>query len=267
MDLGVVVGYLVSYLSGKAKEIGDRTIEELLERLYAKIATSLRRHPAVRRLEEDPSDDRAQAELLDVLSKKMASSDSLARELSDLVLQLRNRKAERLIIDAPVDGQVFQEVTASRGSIVGSIGRDVNIYQSLDNGGARERVVQSAIKGAVVVGILVFGIMALASSDVFTDATGPREETDIQLSKDQGPVGTALTVSGVGFEPDETVIIGFRTRELTRVRTDEQGRFSRVEVRVPNMFPMFPRLNKGQEMFRAKGKTSGRIATRPFEVT
>lgn len=132
MDFGVAVGYLVAYLSGKAKRLADQAVNDLLERLYAKVALKLRHDPAMQRLEDDPSDDRAQADVVRSLSALAASGDQVVDDLRRLVAELDRREAQKLVVAAPVYGQVFQQVTASQGSIVGSIGRDVNIFQDLE---------------------------------------------------------------------------------------------------------------------------------------
>lgn len=130
MDIGVVVAYLVSFLSGKAKSVANRVVDELLEKLYAKVAIKLRGDSSLRRLEDNPSDDQAQADVVKSLSAIAGSNEQLARELSQLLSELDRHGAQKLIVAAPVHGQVFQQVTADHGSIVGSIGRDVNItYQ------------------------------------------------------------------------------------------------------------------------------------------
>lgn len=132
MDGGVIVGYLVAYLTGKAKHLADRVVDELLERVYAKLASALRGDPSFRHLEDNPSDDQAQADVTQSLAAAVASNEQLTGELRQLIDELDRRGAQKLIVSAPVHGQVFQQVTAQNGSIVGSIGRDVNIYQDAE---------------------------------------------------------------------------------------------------------------------------------------
>jgi hypothetical protein len=156
VDVGVVVGYLVAFLSGKAKRLADRAVDDLLERLYGKVASKLRSDPAMRQLEDDPSNDQAQASVVESLSAMAASNEQLTSELRQLVTELDRRGAQQLIISAPVHGQVFQNVTAQHGSIVGSIGRDVHIYQDAHAREAAElRSAGCLTKSLLVVGILL----------------------------------------------------------------------------------------------------------------
>lgn len=124
----MVVGYVVSYLSGKGRKLADRAVDQLLERLYSEVAANLPGDPAVHRLEQDPGDDRAQAQLVDSLARATESNEVLAAVLEGLVERLGDHGAAELLIDAPVHGQVFQQVSASHGSVVGSIAGDVTIY-------------------------------------------------------------------------------------------------------------------------------------------
>ena len=50
MDIGLIVGYLVSYLAGKAKQIGDSALDALLQQLYQKVAGALLQDSSLRKL-------------------------------------------------------------------------------------------------------------------------------------------------------------------------------------------------------------------------
>lgn len=170
MDAGLVVGYLVAFLSGKAKKLADKAVDELLERLYGKVASKLRADPAMRELEDDASNDAAQAAVARSLNAVVASNDQLASELQQLVKDLDQRGAQQLIVGAPVHGHIFQNVTAQQGSIVGSIGRDVHIYQ--DSGSAEISALRNAgcaTKTSMILGVLLaLAGMGLGIFSVFT---------------------------------------------------------------------------------------------------
>lgn len=88
------------------------------------------------------------------------------------------------------------------------------------------------------------------------------EPADITLSRTAGATGTAITVSGIGFAPGETIVVRFHTIELARARADEQGAFSVLSVRVPPDWRF-----TGQFDFIAMGHSSLRSARAPFRVT
>lgn len=208
MDAGVVVGYLVSYLTGKAKDLADQAVDGLLERLYAKVAVRLRDDPAMGRLEQDPADDQAQADLLQSLSQLATANEDAAVELRGLLGELEQAGGQQLLVDAPVHGQVFQQVTASHGSVVGSIGRDVNIYQDPQAHAAQNlRNSPRWVKTFMVLGALLFlvvgpGILVLGVGSVFLGAQqgGPPEFPVVRAALGAGTIllGMALFIIG-GF--------------------------------------------------------------------
>jgi hypothetical protein len=177
MDGGVIVGYLVAYLTGKAKQLADKAVDGLLERLYAKVASTLRGTPSIRNLEDDPSNDQAQADLSEALSTVTKSNEALSAELQQIVDELNRKGAQQLIVSAPVHGQVFQQVTAQQGSIVGSIGRDINIYQhpdstyleALSNAGWLVKLIMAAGIGSCLVGLGISVFSFLSWNPSFGD--------------------------------------------------------------------------------------------------
>jgi len=175
MDAGVIVGYLVAFLSGKAKKFADRAVDGLLEQLYGKVAARLRGDSAMRRLEADPSDDQAQADVVQSLSALAGSNKELAGELRRVVAELDRRGAQKIIVSAPVHGSIFQNVTAREGSVVGNIGRDVNIYQGGQAQGIEAlRNAGCLTKTVFVLGmILVFAGFAVFGFTLFTDMPRP----------------------------------------------------------------------------------------------
>lgn len=90
----------------------------------------------------------------------------------------------------------------------------------------------------------------------------PAGEVTVTLSRSSGPVGTAITVSGQGFDPTETIEISFHVQELATKVTDARGAFSGVVIRVPaGSFNGFP------YQVRATGKRSLKSDGAPFTVT
>lgn len=213
MDVGVVVGYLVAFLAGKAKRLADRAVDDLLERLYGKVASKLRGDPSMRQLEDDPSDDRAQANLVKSLSSLTASNDQLAEDLRRLVVELDRRGAKQLIVSAPVHGQVFQNVTAEHGSIVGSIGRDVNIYQDAH----ASELAQLRSAGFLIKALVGLGVFfALSGFGVFFYALftwNPRPGTPQFGQFPPGSVlGFGLIFAGIVLGAVAKMILVFRRR-------------------------------------------------------
>ena len=130
MDIGLIVGYLVSYLAGKAKQIGDSALDALLQQLYQKVAGALLQDSSLRKLKAEPSNESAQAELSEKLAVLVSSNQQLARDLEAVVSELNERGAQQSLVSAPIHGQAFQQVSANQGSIVGNIGGNVNIINS-----------------------------------------------------------------------------------------------------------------------------------------
>jgi len=87
-------------------------------------------------------------------------------------------------------------------------------------------------------------------------------QTEIELSRTSGPVGTVVRVSGRGFGTEETVIIRFHAQECTRADTDAAGAFERAECQIPRDWKF-----TGTFDIVATGVTSVRFASMPFRVT
>lgn len=95
-----------------------------------------------------------------------------------------------------------------------------------------------------------------------TAGAGIGVETTITLSRSSGPPGTVFKVSGRGFQPNELVEISFHARVLGELRADDRGDFANFETQVPAT----PFRNIQQDVI-ARGQSSIRSASRPFEVT
>jgi len=59
------------------------------------------------------------------------------------------------------------------------------------------------------------------------------------LSRDSGPGGTTVNVSGEGYSPGERVVIRFHTEQIGATTANDQGAFSNVAVVIPMSFSQF----------------------------
>jgi hypothetical protein len=84
----------------------------------------------------------------------------------------------------------------------------------------------------------------------------------LELSKESGPPGTSLRVSGTGFQPGEQVKIVFHTEVMRVVQANTKGSFIDVAVEVPSDWPF-----RGQFSIRASGAQSLKSTDLPFRVT
>jgi hypothetical protein len=92
----------------------------------------------------------------------------------------------------------------------------------------------------------------------------PVAETSIFLSKTSGPAGSQFKVSGEGFQAAETIVIRMSTTEIGRTTASEAGKFSGVEVTVPENLGVFAGTHF---TVTATGSSSIRFADAPFVVS
>jgi hypothetical protein len=92
----------------------------------------------------------------------------------------------------------------------------------------------------------------------------PVAETNIFLSKTNGPAGSQFKVSGEGFQAGETIVIRMSTTEIGRTTASAAGKFSGVEVTVPDNLGVFAGT---QFKVTASGSSSIRFANAPFTVS
>lgn len=121
--------------------------------------------------------------------------------------------------------------------------------------------------GAIVMGIGLIGVVDGGSQSDVPDGPvtpGNVAPARIELSKDKGPPGTKLTVSGVDFAPNELIEVYGHIRELRDdIRTDTKGRFSGERVTIPqDRDPFF-----NPYRITAVGRSSGESVSEEFEVT
>lgn len=84
------------------------------------------------------------------------------------------------------------------------------------------------------------------------------------LSRDSGPAGTLVRVSGEGFAKGERVVLRFHTEQIGSTTADGQGKFSNVAVTVPSSFARFA---PQQFSVVATGQSSIRSGGAPFTIT
>ena len=92
----------------------------------------------------------------------------------------------------------------------------------------------------------------------------PNVETNIFLSETSGPAGSTLKVSGEGFQPGETIVITMHTTQVGTTTASPAGKFSSVEITVPEKFGVFAGT---QYNVTARGKASIKWAMAPFTVS
>ena len=91
-----------------------------------------------------------------------------------------------------------------------------------------------------------------------------RTPASVYLSKESGPGGATVKVSGENYAAKERVEISFGGEVVGRPTTNDQGKFSNVAVEVPESLSHFAPF---QVEVVATGKTSIKWATAPFQVT
>ncbi len=84
------------------------------------------------------------------------------------------------------------------------------------------------------------------------------------LSRDSGPGGTTVNVSGEGFQAGERVVIRFHTEEIGSTTANDAGSFSNVAVEIPDSFSQFA---PKQFKIVAGGQSSIKSADAPFTLS
>jgi hypothetical protein len=96
------------------------------------------------------------------------------------------------------------------------------------------------------------------------DTSTPTVQVSVFLSRDSGPGGTSVNVSGEGFLPGERIVLFFHTQQIGSTTASDQGGFANVAVAVPTSFSDFA----PQQFFLfAHGERSSRTAQTPFTLT
>jgi hypothetical protein len=110
-----------------------------------------------------------------------------------------------------------------------------------------------------------------ASTPVTTDRPDPITTPSITLgdvavflSKESGPGGATMNVSGEGFAGGERVEISMQTIQLAMTTANDAGGFSNVAVTVPERLSVFA---PAQFEVTARGLRSLRFASAPFTVS
>ena len=84
------------------------------------------------------------------------------------------------------------------------------------------------------------------------------------LSRDSGPGGTSVNVSGQGYAPGERIVIRFHTEQVGSTTASDEGSFANVGVEIPTSFSQFAPQQFGVV---ATGEQSARAAEAPFTIT
>lgn len=121
-----------------------------------------------------------------------------------------------------------------------------------------------AIAAAVVGAVLTTGGSdGNQRNNTQTGQVGPGN-ADVFLSRDSGPGGSTVSVSGTGFGESERVVIMFHTEEVGSTTASSEGSFSNVAVTIPTSFSKFA---PQQFSIVATGDSSLRAARAPFTIT
>jgi len=90
------------------------------------------------------------------------------------------------------------------------------------------------------------------------------ETASLFPSRDSGPGGTTVLLSGEGFEPNERVVLRFHTEQIGSTTANADGKFSNVAVTIPTTFSQFA---PQQFDLVATGQASARSAQTPFTLS
>ena len=105
-----------------------------------------------------------------------------------------------------------------------------------------------------------------SNSDVtnLTLPDGFATDATVFLSRDSGPGGSSVNVSGEGFAGGERVVIMFHTEQIGSTTASDEGSFANVSVEIPTSFSQF-----APQQFNviARGEQSVQSAQAPFTIT
>jgi hypothetical protein len=96
------------------------------------------------------------------------------------------------------------------------------------------------------------------------EIVAPGKSAEVFLSRDSGPGGSTVLVSGAGFRAGERIVLRFHTEQIGSTTAGQSGGFERVEVTIPTSFSVFA---PQQFSIRATGQTSIRSAEAPFTIS
>jgi hypothetical protein len=124
----------------------------------------------------------------------------------------------------------------------------------------------AAIIGAI--GVILAALIPIylhARSDTppsTNPATHSTAVAEIFTSKESGPRGAQLDVSGQNFDAGELIEIRVDTQRVATTRADSRGAFTNVQITIPSQFPA-----NWQATIIATGRTSVKSATQPFQIS
>jgi hypothetical protein len=138
-----------------------------------------------------------------------------------------------------------------------------------DSGSAGTRaVIAAALIGAVaVIAAAVIqsqpGRNEIGPLPTFPPVNGGGNEA-LFLSKESGPGGATVNVSGEGFAAGEKIDISFHTESVATTTADGGGKFANVQITIPESFAQFA----PQQFFViASGRSSLRSARAAFTIS
>src|SRR6266508_5286064 len=128
--------------------------------------------------------------------------------------------------------------------------------------------------GAALIGAVAVIVAAVIQSQPGSGGGGGGQPTfpplngggsaAVFLSKESGPGGATVNVSGQGFAAGETIDIRFHTESVATTTADPGGRFANVQITIPTSFSQFA---PQQFMVIATGRSSIRSAQAPFTTS
>lgn len=115
----------------------------------------------------------------------------------------------------------------------------------------RDVLITVALIGAA--GAVIAALIASSGKEPIPGSPGPPQvvsgpifpklplvaRPSVFLSRDSGPAGTVVRVSGEGFAPGERVVVRFNTEQIGSTTADDAGKFSNVAIIIPGSFAQF----------------------------
>ncbi|MGB6163839.1 MAG: hypothetical protein WCF33_12115 [Pseudonocardiaceae bacterium] len=141
---------------------------------------------------------------------------------------------------------------------------------------ARGVLITVALIGAA--GAVIAALITSSGKELIPGSPGPSQvasgrifpklplvaRPSVFLSRDSGPAGTVVRVSGEGFAPGERVVLRFHTEQIGSTTADGAGKFSNVAVTIPGSFAKFA---PQQFSVSAVGHNSVGHDEAPFTIT
>jgi hypothetical protein len=167
VDPGIIVGYLVAKLMGRAQTFADQQVEKLLDRLFNRVRQRVGDDRALDRLARDPRNEVAQEWARSSIEQAAGSDPTFAAELARLQQQL-DQRAPDLLVYAPGAGTV---VGINSGYLIQG---PVTIHQGGDASDWSDASASVKVLAVLAIVLCLSGI-GLFGYVVFSDQPGPGE--------------------------------------------------------------------------------------------